>query len=607
MDGFHGQYLRYDLTRGQGETIPIADDVLHSVLGGVGLGSWLLHKEAPILVDPLSPDAPLIFSFSPLVGTRVTTSAKFAVVAKSPLTGGICDALASSHFAIEGKRLGFDALVFVGACEEPSEWVNGVVRPTQSWGRSAIETASALKGEGRVAAIGVAGERGVRFATISADGRHAGRGGLGAVMGAKRLKAIVVKGDVETKVADAEALDRLATSLRDRARGDATAKYSELGTAGNLLAFDRLGVLPTRNFQESHFEGAERLSGERWRGERKHSRASCAQCTIGCEHRYGYQNGDGSASEVRVEYESLFALGPLCGIDDPDLVLAASKRCDELGLDTISAGGTLAFAMECGERGELLDGPRFGESLVTWLDKIAHREGLGDLLAEGSLRLAESIGGDAIDRAPQVKGMELPGYEPRSLQAMALGLAVGTRGADHNRSGAYEADFSDEVDRFRGDERSVRGAVESEDRAALIDSLVLCKFVRAAFEDLYAESALLLTAATGSAFSAEELRDVARRIVDLRKAFNLREGGRPEQDTLPKRFLEEPIASGPAVGARLPAARLAEMIRGYYVARGWDKEGRLSADQSRALSETLSLDLGFAPGTKAELGYEPRS
>jgi aldehyde:ferredoxin oxidoreductase len=592
MDGFHGRYLRYDLSRGEGEAISIEDRVLRSVLGGVGLGSWLLHKEAPVGVEPLSAEAPLIFSFSPLVGTGITTSAKFAVVAKSPLTGGICDALASSHFAIEGKRLGFDALVFVGACEEPSEWVNGALRPTASWGRSATETAAALRAEGRVAAIGVAGERGVRYATISADGRHAGRGGLGAVMGAKRLKAIVVKGDVETPVADPDELDRLATSLRNRARGDATAKYSELGTAGNMLAFDRLGVLPTRNFQESHFDGAERLSFEPGGDERSHRRTSCAQCTIGCEHRYTYAAKDGSKSEVRVEYESLFALGPLCGIDDPDEVLAASKRCDELGLDTISAGGTLAFAMECGERGELAGGPQFGGPILEWLDQIAAREGLGDLLAEGSLRLAQSLGGDAIDRAPQVKGMELPGYEPRSLQSMALGFAVGTRGADHNRSGAYEADFSDEVDRLHGDERSVRGAIESEDRAALIDSLVLCKFVRAAFDDVYAESALLLQAVTGQAFSGDQLREVAARIVDLRKAFNLREGGRPEDDTLPKRFLEEPIPSGPAVGARLPAARLTELIRGYYVGRGWDEKGRLSAGRDRSLNLDLGLSLG---------------
>lgn len=610
MDGFHGRYLRVDLSSGTSTPIAIPEHVLAAVLGGVGLGAWLLAREWPegaLDVDPLGPEAPLVFAFSPLVGTGVTTSAKFAVVARSPLTGLVCDALASSHFAIAGKRLGVDALVFVGACDAPSEWVNGRLRPTASWGRSAEATARALASEGRVAAIGVAGERGVRFATISADGRHAGRGGLGAVMGAKRLKAIAVEGDVDTPVADPSAVERLARGLRERAAGGATRKYSEIGTAGNLLTFDRLGALPTRNFQVSHFAGADALSGERFRGERGHRRAGCAHCTIGCEHRYAYtprgagQGAGGdplvagarareSRPDVRVEYESLFALGPLVGVDDPDAVLEAAARCDALGIDTISAGATLAFAMEATERGELAGGPRFGDPLVPWLERIAHRDGLGDRLAEGSRRFAESLGGDALDRAPQVKGLELPGYEPRALQTMALGLAVGTRGADHNRSGAYEADFSERVDRLHGDGRSVAAAIESEDRSALLDALVLCKFVRAAMDDLFGESAALLTAVTGRPFDGDALRAVAERIVNLRKLVNLRFGWRPEDDTLPARFLEEPIPDGPAAGARLPRARLDEMIRGYNRGRGWADDGTPGRVASLELARGLELE-----------------
>lgn len=281
MSGFHGRYLRIDLTRGESAPRALPEAVSRRVLGGVGLGTWLLLHESRAGFDPLSPEAPLVFAFSPLVGTGLTTSAKFAVVAKSPLTGFVCDALASSHFAIAGKRMGFDAIVVVGACAEPSEWVAGALRPTLSWGRSAAETSSALESEGRVAAIGVAGEHLVRYATISADGRHAGRGGLGAVMGAKRLKALVVDGDVPTPVAHPRALEARAERLRRRAAGPATAKYRELGTVGNLLAFDRVGALPTRNFQASHFDGAERLAAERWREERSHRRAGCAHCTIG--------------------------------------------------------------------------------------------------------------------------------------------------------------------------------------------------------------------------------------------------------------------------------------------------------------------------------------
>jgi aldehyde:ferredoxin oxidoreductase len=555
-------------------------------------------------VDPLAPEAPLVFAFSPLVGTSLTTSAKFAVVAKSPLTGGISDALASSHFAIAGKQLGVDAIVLVGACDEPSELVGGRLRPSANWGRSAAETAEALRSHGRVAAIGVAGERLVRFANLSADGRHAGRGGLGAVMGSKRLKAIAVSGDVPTLVAEPERLAVLASRLRERAAGEATAKYRELGTMGNLLSFDRLGTLPTRNFQESHFEGVEPLSVESLRPSREHRRAACASCTIGCEHRFAYGPGDGEGKrkDTRVEYESVFALGPLCAISDPEIVLEASAHCDKLGIDTISAGATLAFAMECGERGLLQDGPRFGDGrgLIGWLDSIANRRGLGDRLADGSRRLAEWIGNDSIDFAPQVKGLELPGYEPRSLQAMALGLAVGTRGADHNRSGAYELDFSDEVDRLHGNAQVAARAAETEDRAALLDSMILCKFVRGALEDVYADSAEILSAVTGMDYSPSELHSVAQRVVTLRKLFNLREGWQPRDDTLPERFLSEAIPSGPVAGARLPRARLDEMIRGYNLARGWSESGIPEVRWSAALLEELGLDPGFIEECSAD-------
>jgi aldehyde:ferredoxin oxidoreductase len=560
-------------------------------LGGVGLGTWLLHRESPPNLDPFAPEAPLIFAFSPLVGTGLTTSAKFAVVAKSPLTGGVCDALASSHFAIEGKAMGVDAIVLVGTCDEPSEIVDGRLRPTSNWGRSAEETAKTLAGFGRVAAIGRAGEKLVRFAGLRADGRHAGRGGLGAVMGSKRLKALAVRGAVPTPVAHPEQVARLAARLRDKAAGDATAKYREVGTIGNLLSFDRLGTLPTRNFTQSHFEGADALSSEVWRGERPHRRSGCASCTIGCGHHFGF----GKGKQTRVEYESLFALGPLVGISDPEVVLAAARRCDELGVDTISIGATLAFAMECGERGLLDDAPRFGEAdaLLDWIDSIAQRRGLGDRLAEGSKRLAESIGQGSIGFAAQVKGLEMPGYEPRAAQSLALGLAVGTRGADHNRSGAYELDFSEQVDRLNGDLRSVHGAVETEDRAALIDSLILCKFVRGALDDFYADCADLLAATTGFDYDASELEDVACRIVNLRKAFNVREGWRPEDDTLPDRFLSEALPSGPVAGARLPRARLEEMIRSYNRARGWTDEGYPTTGALHSLVDELDLD-GFA-------------
>jgi aldehyde:ferredoxin oxidoreductase len=310
---------------------------------------------------------------------------------------------------------------------------------------------------------------------------------------------------------------------------------------------------------------------------RERTRASCAACTIGCEHLYGLQNGKGS---VRLEYENLFALGPLCAIDDPEVVLQASQRCDELGLDTISAGGTIAFAMECVERG-LIDEPwlRFGDgaSLLRALDLIAHREGFGGQLAEGSRRLAHLIGHDTIDFAPQVKGLEIPGYDPRGLQTMALGFAVGTRGADHNRSGAYEADFSEAVDRRNPGPKAALLAVETEDKAALMDSLILCKFLRGVFADFFAESAEMLHLVTGWDVTADELRETARRIVTTKKRFNIRAGWTPAEDTLPARLLRQPVPEDPQ--AQLSPERLMALVQAYNIARGWTPEGWLPADE----------------------------
>src|SRR5690349_1274627 len=498
--GYFGRALVVDASAGTAYTLPLPDELLRAYLGGAGLGAWLMHRLAPPGIDPLAPAAPLAFAFSPLVGTPLTTSAKFAVVAKSPLTGLLNDALSSSHFAISGKLTGHDAIVVHGACAEPSVLlIDGdgarLIGAGDLWGRPAAETERLLRerlGRGwRAAVIGPAGERGVRYATISHDGRHAGRGGLGAVMGAKRLKAVAVRAAAKVAPADPQAVLAAARDLRARSFGPATAKYRELGTLANLLAFNAISTLPTRNFQAADFAGAPRLAAEDLSRMRSVARNSCASCTIGCEHIYSARGG----KQMRVEYENVFALGPMCGVSEPDAVLAASGRCDELGLDTISAGGTIAWAMECAENG-LIDAPwlRFGDgdALLRALDEIGAREGIGDLLAEGSRRAARVVGRGSEKFAAHVKGLELPGYEPRTLQAMALGLAVNARGADHNRSGAYEADLSGDHDRLNGGPAQVAAAVGTEDRAAVMDSMILCKFLRGVFEDPFTEWAALL-------------------------------------------------------------------------------------------------------------------
>jgi aldehyde:ferredoxin oxidoreductase len=600
MHGYHGRYLRIDAGTGSAEWARLADDVLERFIGGVGLGTWLMHREAPAGVDPLSPEAPLVFAFSPLVGTPLTTSAKFAVVARSPLTRRLNDALSSSHFALAGKRSGADALVLHGACKQPSLLIieDGRVRLEPAgdlWGLPADRATARLEARFgpayQAAVIGPAGERRVRYATLSHGNRHAGRGGLGAVLGSKRLKAVLVAGSRRVRVADPRGVVEAARRLSEASFGPATAKYRELGTVANLLTFNRLHALPTRNFQAGSFEQAAELSGEGLNEARRVARQSCAACTIGCEHIYDAGGGD----TVRLEYESLFALGPLCGIGDRDVVLRAARLCDTLGLDTISAGATVAFAMECSQRGLIPHELRFGdgETLLRLLGLIARREGIGALLAEGTRRAAEVIGGEAADFAPHVKGLEIPGYEPRTLQTMALGFAVGSRGADHNRSGAYEVDFSARVDRLHGGPEAAALAVETEDRAALIDSLILCKFLRGVFTDLFAEGADLLRLVTGRAVSGDDLRRAARRIVTAKKLFNIREGWSRAEDTLPPRFLGEELAAGPGRGAVLPRERLDGMVRAYYAARGWDDQGRVGP----ALLRELDLaDLGAASG-----------
>jgi len=584
--GYHGRALRIDLTTRHVCDVPVSPDVLRRFVGGTGLGTWLVLEESSDLQNPLAPEAPLAFVFSPLVGSPLTTSAKFAVMGQSPLTGRINDSLSSSHFAIAGKKTGYDALIIVGAAEAPTCLAiepSGVrfEDATPEWGRSSSHAADSLKGRlGRdvqVAAIGPAGENLVRFATISHDGRHAGRGGLGAVMGSKMLKAVAVRGDRLVDYADPKRLYAYSKQLSKQSLGPATAKYRELGTVSNLLTFNRLGTLPTRNFQQGSFEHAEAVSFETPTANHPRTRTSCAACTIGCEHLFQLpgQAGDGP-QRVRLEYENIFALGPLCGISDPDAVLKASSLCDEWGIDTISAGATIAFAMECAERG-LLEEPslRFGnaDALLETLALIGSRQGLGELLSLGTRAAASEIGQGSEEFAPHVKGLELPGYEPRALQTMALGFAVTARGADHNRSGAYQVDFSDRVDRLNVGDESVRLAVETEDEAAVMDSLVLCKFLRGIFEDRFSAMAEMLAMVTGWDVTASELRQTARRIVTAKKWYNIRQGWQPSEDTLPQRFLTERLPSEDGSAASLSEQKLNSLVRAYNRQRGWTDDG----------------------------------
>ena len=580
LSGYHGRYLRLDVSTQSFQTLQIPEEVLWQFVGGTGLATWILTQETPRQIDALHPEAPLIFVFSPLVGSPLTTSAKFGVVAKSPLTNRLNDSLASSHFAIAGKKTGVDAIVITGQSAQPTllriEPDSVAFEPaTDLWGLTIPACEQQLRSRlprgFRSAVIGPAGERGVRYASISHDGRHAGRGGLGAVMGSKNLKAVCVRGDRIIQFAKPDALTAYSKELSRRSLGQATAKYRELGTVDNLVTFNRLGTLPTRNFQAGTFEGAHNLAPEVLVPEGKRTRSSCAACTIGCEHIFETAEG----RPVRMEYENLFALGPLCGVSDPEIVLKASAFCDDHGMDTISAGVTVAFAMECSERGLIPQSLRFGngDGLLSALQAISTRTGLGDLLALGTRAAAEQIGQGSQAFAAHVKGLELPGYEPRALQMMGLGFAVNTRGADHNRSGAYQVDFSDQSDRFDAKAADVQLAIDTENEATIMDSLILCKFLRGVFEDRMAAMAEMLNLTTGAQHSGADLVQIANSIVDQKKRYNIQQGWTPAEDTLPARFLDQALGDGASEGAVLTRQKLDDLILAYNRARGWSDEG----------------------------------
>jgi aldehyde:ferredoxin oxidoreductase len=576
--------MEIDLTRRTWRRSALGDDVFADALGGVGLAVRLIDERVQGPLDPLGPENPIVFAAGPFASTPVPAANKHALATISPLTGFLNEGLSSSHFSAVLRRCGLAALVVTGTadCWTTIAIDGDEVRfedATALLGTSAREATKALRDEYgdrslRVCAIGVAGERGVRYAAVENDGRQAGRGGTGAVFGAKRLKAVALRGRGEVGIADRETTASIAATLKERALGPKTAKYRILGTSANLRVLQRMGQLPTRNFTAAQFEGAENVTPERAREAKAtyvELRAGCAGCPVQCEHLYVRKDRD-RRNAAASEYESVWAFGPNCGVDNLDAVLDAIGRCDELGLDTISTGSAVAFAMECAEHGLIASdafGPelRFGNGAVLMpaIDAIAARRGLGDLLADGVRAAAQRIGGGAERFAMHCKGLELPGYEPRALPTYALGLATCTRGACHNRSATYDKDLRDPSG-DRSDAARAQDAIEAEDRAVAWDSLVLCKFVRDCFEDFDTEAAALWSAVSGVRLDGAGLRAAAQRTWDRKRAINARLGWTLADDTLPERLFAEPIGDGPNAGRRVEPERL-DSLRAEYEAR----------------------------------------
>ncbi len=587
IGGVHGRLLRVHLSDHGCDSWqePIPEKHVQDVIGGIGLASALLLEHAPPGVDPLAPENPLIFATSPFVGTGITTASKLAIAARSPQTGLIGESLSSSYLALALKRTGFDALVITGRLPR---WSTLVIEDDAVSLRPAVALLGAapaasserlraeLGQEYRVAAIGPAGESGVRYAAIANDGRLAGRTGNGAVMGSKNLKAIAVRGSRLPASADPRTVATLARDLALRSQGSGTAKYRDIGTVANVGFFDRMGLLPTQNFQRGSFAGAGAISGETLHLEHFTGKHACAACTVGCEHHFRTMDG-GAEVSARLEYETLFALGSLCGVSDPNAVLRASVLCDDLGMDAITAGASIAWTMECRDRGVDLsvapaDIPAWGDgpAILSTLGAIGHRRaGLGELLAQGTREASRLVGQGSDTWAMHVKGLELPGYDPRKLPTLALGLAVAARGACHNRSSAYQVDLSDQLSPDADAQARAQAAVAAEDQAALFDSLTLCKFLRHALHDIYEESAALHAAVTGLPTTSDDLHRAASHINQVKKQVNLAHGWTRADDTLPPRLLQDA-----GEGSPIDPAWLERQISAYYCVRGWDEDGQ---------------------------------
>jgi aldehyde:ferredoxin oxidoreductase len=596
MYSYAGKILRVDLTTGKVTTEPLAEKTAKNYIGGIGLGIQLLMDNSKPGTDPFNPENPLIFATGPLSGTMGPTAGNgYAVVSKSPATYGVGEAKAHGFFGPDLKRAGYDAVIITGKADKLSYlWIDDdsvqIMNAEHMTGKSPYETDMQIREELgdyyiRVSAIGEAGEKLCRIACIINDEfRAIGRTGMGAVMGSKNLKAVAVRGTHDVNVADMDGFKEFVKMIHERMKGPATKKYKTLGTPENVLVLNSLYALATNNFTNSQFDGAERVSGEYLNEHYVKKIVGCATCGMRCDHIAVVPEGPYQGSTSRLEFECLWSMGPLCGVDRLDAIIEAMRIVNEYGMDGISIGVVVAFAMDCYEHGvitkEQTDGIdlRFGnaEALIEIIHKIGKREGwLGNVLAEGAAKAAEIIGGDAPKYACHIKGLELPGYDLRTLKTAALGFSVSFRGACHLRNGAYSPDVKGKVNRFKIEKGRGKMIVGDGNLYNVIDSLIVCKFSRGTYYDGLKDLANYYTLATGIPITPEELDQDGERIENLARLFNFREGkGTREYDTLPWKIKNAPVPEeGPAKGAVVSDDELQLGLDDYYAARGWTSDG----------------------------------
>ena len=593
MKGVCGKLLEIDLTQGKTKDLPISDEMVEKYLGGRGLGARLLSDILPPNTDPLSPENVLIFLTGPLTGTAAPGSSKFVVITKSPLTHGWCDSYSSGRLSVELKKVGYDGMVVRGKSNYPCylKIDDGGVEIREAgliWGRDSFETERILKeAEGNpsagVTSIGPAGENLCKFACINSDlYRQAGRGGVGAVMGSKNLKAILIKGTGVVKTHDRGKIIGLNKEYARRSRKSKMSQSRmKYGTPLTLNFTHTGGILPTKNFQFGTWEKAlDRIDAE---GVQRKvvSHKACVFCFTPCSLMTRVSHGKYRGSTVEgPEYETLSMLGSNLLIDSLPGIIQANILCDKLGLDTISTGNVIGFTMECFER-ELISPTetegleiRFGDSEASLeaIEMISTRKGFGDILAEGVRRAAEHIGGGSERFAMHVKGMEFPGYEPRGAFGSGLSYAVSPRGACHRRAWPPAKEILGNYPPYTAEGKGEM-IKESYDVRCILHSLLVCDMPGSQIPIPLEGYSQYFQAATGKSLSVEDFRTIADRVETLIRMFNLREGFTRKDDTLPHRTLFEPLPDGPAKGQCIGEENLNCMLDEYYETRGWDSSG----------------------------------
>jgi len=595
--GYTGKILRINLTdqKENEEELPL--EVAKDYIGGAGFGIKYLYDEVPAGTNPLGPDNKLIFTSGPFSGTTIPCASRMAVTAKSPLTGAVGMALTGGHFPVELKYAGYDALIIEGKAEKPTYiWIkNGKVQfrsAKKVWGMKTTDTQQIIKNELndqniRIACIGPAGENMCKIACIINELRAAGRKGLGAVMGSKNLKAIAVRGNTKIAIADKEKL-KIARGGFTQAMKESPVLYPHFSKLGTPMIVDpmcAMGIFPGRNFSATgEFAPADKIGAE-VQETRNVGSEHCYGCPVGCSQLKMAKTGayEGILSEGP-EFETMYSFGGMTGVDNIDAIIAADRLADELGLDTISAGVTVAFAMELYEKGILSKEESGGielnfgndEAMIMLLRLMAFREGIGDILADGTKAAAQKIGKGSDKYAMHVKGLELPGYDVRGAKAHGLNYATSYTGADHNRGYAFQEIFGIsipyEVDRFAVEGKGKLTKWNQDVRSATCDAPTMCAFLLDMAVPAIAtqNTANLMDAITGLRYTPEEVQAVGERINNLARAFNVREGFTRNDDTLPDRLMTEPLKEGGSKGHFISKDDLKQMLDEYYRERGWD-------------------------------------